>query len=118
MGTRGPLIGTHNPLGHICQTSRCERTHPEVVAARRQHGFVGVELLLASDQGDVAQQAVFPLLVEGGEDGVLVGLGLAQPLSRQHLPAANGTQMTGDSAAVGGSMDTLQAASAGGGIAA
>lgn len=50
------------------------RTHPEVIAARRQDGFVGVELLLAGDQGDVTQQAVLPLLVEGGQDRVLVGL--------------------------------------------
>lgn len=50
------------------------RTHPEVIAACRQDGFVRVELLLTGHQGDIAQQAVLPLLVEGGEDQVLVGL--------------------------------------------
>lgn len=55
---------------------------------------MGVELLLTGNQGDVAQQTVRPLLVEGREDRVLVGLGLAEPLSCQHLPtAAEHTQM-------------------------
>ena len=47
-------------------------THPEVIAACCQDGFVGMELLLASDQGDVTQQAILPLLVESSEDRVLV----------------------------------------------
>lgn len=47
-------------------------THPEVIAACCQDGFVGMELLLAGDQGDVTQQAILPLLVEGSEDRVLV----------------------------------------------
>lgn len=50
------------------------RTYPEVIAACCQDGFVGVELLLTGHQGDVTQQAVLPLLVESGEDQVLVGL--------------------------------------------
>lgn len=51
-----------------------DRTHPKVVAARCQDGLVSVELLLPGDQGDVTQQAILPLLVEGSEDRVLVGL--------------------------------------------
>lgn len=50
------------------------KTHPKVVAACRQDGLVSVELLLPGDEGDVTQQAILPLLVEGREDGVLVGL--------------------------------------------
>lgn len=61
----------HLPNIQVCKQPR---THPEVIAACCQDGFVGVELLLAGDQGDVTQQAIFPLLVEGREDGVLVGL--------------------------------------------
>lgn len=49
-------------------------TNPEVVAACCQDGLVGMELLLAGDQGDVAQLTILPLLVEGRENRVLVGL--------------------------------------------
>lgn len=53
---------------------RTVETHPKVVAACCQDGLVSVELLLPGDQGDVTQQAILPLLVEGREDRVLVGL--------------------------------------------
>lgn len=49
-------------------------THPKVVAACCQDGLVSVELLLPGDEGDITQQAILPLLVEGREDRVLVGL--------------------------------------------
>lgn len=49
-------------------------TYPEVITACCKDSFVGVEFLLTGHQGDVTQQTVLPLLVEGGEDRVLVGL--------------------------------------------
>lgn len=46
---------------------------------------MGMELLFPSNQGNIAEEAVFPLLVEGGENGTLVGFGLTQPLPCQHI---------------------------------
>lgn len=52
-------------------------TYPEIIAACCQDRFVGVKFLLTSDKRHVAQQAVLPLLVEGRENRVLVGLWMA-----------------------------------------
>lgn len=68
-----------------------QRTYSEVIAAGRQHRLVSVELLLPGNQGDITEEAVLALLVEGGEDGVLVRLGLTQPLSREQLQGTRGT---------------------------
>lgn len=66
-------------------------TYPEIIAACCQDRFVGVKFLLTSDERHVAQQAVLPLLVEGRENRVLVGLWMAKPLSCQHLLTAADT---------------------------
>lgn len=58
-------------LGGVGWTAK---TYPKVVAACCQDSLVSVELLLPGDQRDVTQQAILPLLVEGREDRVLVGL--------------------------------------------
>lgn len=83
------MHGIKSPHGSElnCKTSKCVRwglglggvgwtveTHPEVVAACCQDSLVSMELLLPGDKGDIAQQAILPLLVKGREDRVLVGL--------------------------------------------
>lgn len=52
---------------------------------------MSMELLLPGNQCDITKEAVLALLVEGGEDGVLVRLGLTQPLSREQLQGTKGT---------------------------
>lgn len=61
------------------------KSHPEVITAGCQNCLVSMELLLPGDQGDIAEQSVFALLIKGREDRVLVGFGLTQPLSCQHV---------------------------------
>lgn len=68
-------------------------THPEIITACCQNGFVSMELLLPGHQSDITQKTIFPLLVEGRQDGVLMRLGLTESLSCQHLPANGHTQI-------------------------
>ncbi|TNN64592.1 hypothetical protein EYF80_025219 [Liparis tanakae] len=60
--------GQVEQVGHAVQL---QVVHAAQFLQGCQDRLVGVELLLAGHQGDVAQQAVLPLLVEGGEDRVL-----------------------------------------------
>lgn len=50
-----------------------------------------VEFLLLGDQRDIAEDAVAPLLVQRGQDAVVVGLRVAEPLACQHLLNTRGT---------------------------
>lgn len=60
-------------------------TYPEIVAACCQDGLVSMEFLFLSNQGDVAEDAITPLLIQCCQDTVIVRFGVAQPLACQHF---------------------------------
>lgn len=67
------------------------RTYSKVIAAGCQYRLVSMELLLPGNQSDITKEAILALLIEGGEDRILVWLGLTQSLSCEQLQGTKGT---------------------------